>query len=119
MRQLMCIAIVTVQLTGCELEVRIPNKHAGVVITDDQEEENEGLRPGGNIVRTDARVIIYEVNYEELEIEFDVLFKDVTRGDLRIKIDFTPIVDSLPKFYKTYQSIYIGPVIDSKSRSTV
>lgn len=119
MKQLMCLAIVTFLLIGCELKVEIPNKHAGVVITNDQEVENEVLRPGEHIVRTNSRVILYDVNYEVLEIEFDVLFKDVSTGDLTLKIEFTPVVDSLPGFYRKYQSIYIGPVIDSKSRSTV
>lgn len=118
MKRLMALAIVTLLLMGCELKVEIPNKHAGVVITNDQEVEHEVLRPGEHIVRTDSRVILYDVTYEELEIEFDVLFKDVSRGDLTMKIDYTPVVDSLSSFYKKYQSIYIDPVIDSKSRST-
>ena len=95
MKRLMALAIVTLLLMGCELKVEIPNKHAGVVITNDQEVEHEVLRPGEHIVRTDSRVILYDVTYEELEIEFDVLFKNVSRGDLTMKIDYTPVVDSL------------------------
>lgn len=73
--------------------------------------------PGQHIVGSDSKVILYDVNSEELEIEFDFLFKDVSRGDIKMKIDFTPLIGSLPGFYRKYQSIYVGPVIDSKTRS--
>jgi len=117
MKHLMCLTIVTLLLTGCELKVEIPTKHAGVVITNDEEVKNQVLAPGQHIVRSDSKVILYDVNSEKLEIEFDFLFKDVSRGDLKITIDFTPVIDSLPGFYRKYHSIYVAPVIDSKTRS--
>jgi hypothetical protein len=119
MKQLLCLAIVTLPLMGCEIKVEIPIGKAGVVITNEGEVNDQVLRPGKQIVRTDSRVILYEVSYEQLENDFDFLFKDVSRGDLKLTIEFTPVIDSLPSFYKAYNSIYISPVVDVISRSTV
>lgn len=119
MRQVICLGIMTLSLIGCEIKVEIPFGQAGVVITNDGEVKEEVLRPGKQIVRTDSEVILYDINYQQVENDFDFLFKDVSRGDVRLIIEFTPMIDSLPSFYKTYESIYIDPVVDVKSRSTV
>jgi hypothetical protein len=115
----MYLAIVALLLAACKLKVEIPINHAGAVIGNDEEVKNQVLRPGEHIVRTDSKVIIYDLSYQQLENEFDFLFKDVSEGRVNLTIEFTPVVDSLPGFYKKYQSIYIDPVVDSKSRSTV
>lgn len=119
MKQLIFLTTVTLLLTGCEIEVEIPIRHAGVVITNYGEVNDQVLRPGKQIVRTDSRVILYDVSYQQIENDFDFLFIDVSRGDVKLAIEFTPIVDSLPSFYRTYESHRIPPVVDVKSRSTV
>jgi hypothetical protein len=119
MRQLMYLVIVTLPLMGCEIEVEIPIRQAGVVITNDGEVKDEALKPGKHIIRTDSEVILYDITYQQLENDFDFLFKDGSRGDVKLTIEFTPVVDSLPGFYRAYESIYVDPVVDVKSRSTV
>jgi hypothetical protein len=119
MKQWICVAIVVVPLMGCEIKVEIPIKHAGVVITNEGDVQDEVLRPGKQIVRTDSEVILYDISYQQLENDFDFLFKDASSGDVKLTIEFTPMVDSLPSFYRAYQSIYVDPVVDVKSRSTV
>lgn len=120
MRQLIyLLGIMTPLLISCEIKVEIPIGQAGVVISNDGEVKGQVLRPGKQIVRTDSRVILYDINYQQVENDFDFLFKDVSRGDVKLTIEFTPVIDSLPSFYKTYESIYIDPVVDVKSRSAV
>ncbi|MBX2965478.1 MAG: hypothetical protein KF845_04970 [Cyclobacteriaceae bacterium] len=119
MKQLMCLAIVAFSLTGCEIKVEIPVEKAGVVITNNGEVKEQVLRSGKQVVRTDSKVILYDINYQQVENDFDFLFKDVSSGDVKLTIEFTPVIDSLPGFYKAYKSIYIDPVVDVKSRSTV
>lgn len=119
MKQLIFLAIVALLLMGCEIKVEIPARQAGVVITNDGEVKNQVLRSGKQIVRTDSEVILYDINYQQVENDFDFLFKDVSRGDVKLVIEFTPIVDSLPSFYRMYESHRIPPVVDVKSRSTV
>lgn len=115
----MCLTIVALALTGCEMKVEIPIRQAGVLITNDDEVQGEVLRPGEHIIKTDSRVILYDVTDRQLENDFDVLFKDASRGDVKLTIEFTPVVDSLPGFYKAYESIYVDLVVDLKSRWTV
>lgn len=119
MKQLMCFAITILSLMGCEVKVEIPIGKVGVVVMNNGEVNNQVLRPGKHIVRADSRVILYDVSYEQLENDFDFLFKDASRGAVKLTIAFTPVVDSLPSFYKAYNSIYIRPVVDVISRSTV
>lgn len=119
MKQLMCLTIVALALTGCEIEVEIPIRQVGVVITNEGEVQDEVLGPGKHIIKTDSEVILYDVTYQQLENDFDFLFKDGSRGDVKLTIEFTPMVDSLPSFYKAYKSIYVDPVVDVKSRWTV
>jgi hypothetical protein len=119
MKHSILIAIAALILIGCEIKVEVPINRAGVVITKNGEVKDQVLRPGKQIVRTDSKVVLYETMYEELENDFDFLFKDVSRGDVKLAIEFTPIVDSLPSFYRTYESIYVSPVVDVKSRWTV
>lgn len=119
MKQLLCLAVVAILLLSCEIKVEIPNTQAGVVITDEGEVKDEVLRPGKQIVRTDSRVILYDVRSEQLENDFDFLFRDASSGHTKLKIEFTAVADSLPSFYRAYESIYVGPVVDVKSRSIV
>jgi hypothetical protein len=113
------LPLVAILLFGCESKVEIPIRHAGVVIADHEQVENQVLRPVEHVVGYGSEVIVYDVGYENLEIEFDFLFKDVTEGNLKLAIEFTTIVDSLPSFYRMYQSTYIVPVVDSKIRSII
>jgi hypothetical protein len=119
MKQLISLALVTLLLMGCEIKVEVPIRHAGVVITNDGEVNDKILTPGKQIVRTDSQVILYDVSYQQIEDDFDFLFKDVSRGDVKLTIEFTPVVDSLPGFYRAYESDDIPTVVDIKSRSTV
>jgi hypothetical protein len=119
MKQLMYLAALALLVMGCEIKVEVPIKHVGVVITNEGEVKDEVLTPGKQIVRTDSEVILYDVSYDQIEDDVDFLFKDFSRGDLKLTVEFTPIVDSLPSFYRKYQSHRIPPVIIVKSRSPV
>jgi hypothetical protein len=119
MKHSIFMAIAALILMGCEIKVEVPINRAGVVITKNGEVKDQVLRPGKQIVRTDWQVVLYDVRFEELENDVDFLFKDASSGYAKLAIQFTPIVDSLPSFYRTYESIYVDPVVNVKSRWTV
>jgi hypothetical protein len=118
MKEVLFSTILILLLLSCESKVEIPNKHIGVIISN-EEATDRILRPGKHSVKANSRVIVYDIGVEHLEIQFDFLFKDVSRGDLKLVIEYVPMADSLPSFYKIYRSHQIPPVIDSKSRSKV
>lgn len=119
MRLTICSVVIIVLFSRCESKVEIPINHAGVVVTGNTHVEQQVLKAGEHKVNSGSEVIIYDLNHEELELEFDFLFKDVSAGDVKLVIEFTPKADSLPSFYRMSQSIYVTPVIHTRSRRIV
>jgi hypothetical protein len=118
MKKLFFSAIVILSSQGCTSKVEIPIRHVGVVKNDEQLNA-QVLKPGEHSVSFDSEVIIYDVNSENLEIEFDFLFSDSSEGNLKLAIEFNPIADSLPAFYRKYQSDYVTPIVDQGTRKVV
>jgi hypothetical protein len=118
MKPIISCTIIIFILAGCESRIEIPVDHAGVVI-DHEHVEPQVLRHGEHLVNFGSEVIVYDVNDTKLEMEFDFIFRDVSEGDIKLTVEFKPIADSLPSFYKKYKSIYVTPVMQTKSRQIV
>ena len=115
MKKLLFIAIVILLFQGCSSTIEIPINHAGVIKNDEQVSV-EVLKPGEHLVSFGSEVIVYDVSPVSLDIEFDFLFSDASEGNIKVTIEFNPIVDSLSAFYRKYRSIYVTPIVDQATR---
>lgn len=107
-------------LQGCTGKVEIPIRHVGVVRIN-QQVDTAVLKPGDHWINpwSVSEVIIYDVSPESSEDEFDVLFSNSSAGNVKLAIEFTPIVDSMSAFYREYESIYVAPIVDQGTRRVV
>lgn len=118
MKRFLLIVIVILLLQRCTAKVEIPNNHAGVV-KDQEQVETQVLKAGEHLISFGSEVIIYDISRVSLETEFGFLFKDVSEGNLKVAIEFKPVIDSLSGFYRKYQSLYVTPVVEIETRSIV
>jgi hypothetical protein len=118
MKEFLICVIVILLAQGCKSKVEIPVLHVGVVKAHEQV-DTAVLNPGEHLIDLGSEVIIYDTSPASLDIEFDFLFSDSSEGNLRLEIEFSPIVDSLSAFYRKYQSIYVTPIVDQGTRKVV
>jgi hypothetical protein len=82
--------------------VEIPAGYRRVKV-DGGEVSDEVLKPGEHLM-IGTQVVIFDVSPANFDEEFDFLFSEASRGDLRIAFEYTPIADSLSAFYREYQT---------------
>ncbi len=113
---LIAVALSVVQ--ACTGQVDIPSGKAGVV------KSSRGIEPGvlksgKHPVIANSELIVYDINSENLEFGFDVAFSDGSAGTLRLSLEVNTIVDSLPGFYRRYESIYVSPIVQQSTMHSV
>jgi hypothetical protein len=102
MKRSLVIAVVIFLCQGCIQTVEIPAGYRGVKV-DDGVVNSEVLKPGKHSMII-TQVVIFDVSPANFDEEFDFLFSDASRGDLRIAFEYTPIADSVSVFYREYDS---------------
>jgi|JI8StandDraft_1071087.scaffolds.fasta_scaffold10105_2 hypothetical protein len=95
-------------LTACGKTVEVRENEVGVI-----EEGNKIriLNEGFHRVETDAYFALYELQPVTINFDFDVLFVDVSTGQVKFTLTFTPIAKALPDFYQQYKSDNMESVI--------
>ena len=95
-------------LTACGKTVEVRENEVGVIEEGNKiSMVNEGLHR----VETDANFALYKLQPATINFDFEIRFLDLSKGQVRFTLTFTPIVSALPDFYQQYKSDNMESVI--------
>ena len=106
-------------ICGCSKTFEVEKRQVAIVISPSLNYENKVFKEGSHRVGADDEALFFDLHSTKLDFNFDFLYRNARSGHMDFALTYSPVPDSVYKFYEQYQVDKVDLVVHAEVKAIV